>query len=714
MMKKRNMAVAMAAVTVATTAAPAFAAQATETLDGTVVSVSNAEKMGALKAEVKGLLDTKYSETAPLMTVQSGLGSGAAKGKCVYTITAVANVNGTQQAAANIDSIRDLEKEIAKLEKEGDFLNITVVDKGHKEVDGEIVNWETTQYAKDGSDLPTTVATYATSVTKDVAAKTTEIVMLNNAEPMYVKAGDDVLDTTAPIWLTDDFGNYIDKDGKVIDFLDADGNPVSGADENAKLVAENGVVVGFQKAQDALEADATADNDKEADRTYGIKFAAVNEVEMKASELYDTKGKRLTSTGNKLKQYIRDYNAKSEGVGVNNDIQITAAANKLSLTVEIPTNPAEVMKVKAADNKFAKLTITGTAAEITALHTAIGLNNSTGEVSEFSTLAGRTRIETAVEVSKNHFIPNGTTAAGKTAADAVVLVNGDAKADGLAATPFAVLENAPILLTNKDSVPTEVMDEIKRLGVQKVFVIGGEGVIDTAVEDQLEAKFLDVERIKGKDRAATSLEIAKKIDEKAEVDNVFIAGGYAEADAMSIASIAANKDLTVNGGVNDGSKSGNVAPILLTPQSKELTDAQVSWLKTETQEESGTPNHYIVGGEGAVSEKVEEQLAKSVKGDVERLKGKRRQDTNSAVVKEFFATVDKLYVAKSDDKGLVDALAAGVVAANNDAPVILATEDLSAQQESDFTAMGDKATNIVEVGYGIASTVMEKLNKIFK
>ena len=77
-------------------------------------------------------------------------------------------------------------------------------------------------------------------------------------------------------------------------------------------------------------------------------------------------------------------------------------------------------------------------------------------------LVGKTRYSTAVEISK----------LGWETSETVYLVNGWAIADGLTATPLASANDAPILLTTKDSIPTETMTEIRRLKAKKIVLLG--------------------------------------------------------------------------------------------------------------------------------------------------------------------------------------------------------------------------------------------------
>ncbi|MHB8127225.1 MAG: cell wall-binding repeat-containing protein [Desulfitobacteriaceae bacterium] len=90
-------------------------------------------------------------------------------------------------------------------------------------------------------------------------------------------------------------------------------------------------------------------------------------------------------------------------------------------------------------------------------------------------LAGYTRYETAVEISKQ----------GWTIADSVILSSGEVFPDALAGTTLAMLKNAPILLTAGDSLNRETLAEIKRLKAGKIYILGGTSVISGGIEKEM-------------------------------------------------------------------------------------------------------------------------------------------------------------------------------------------------------------------------------------
>jgi putative cell wall-binding protein len=94
-------------------------------------------------------------------------------------------------------------------------------------------------------------------------------------------------------------------------------------------------------------------------------------------------------------------------------------------------------------------------------------------------VAGDDRVGTALAVSADSFDPG---------AGAVYLATGGNFPDGLAGTPAAALEGAPILLVGQD-LPEAVAAEIIRLGVRRVVILGGPAAVSAAIEQDLRDRF---------------------------------------------------------------------------------------------------------------------------------------------------------------------------------------------------------------------------------
>jgi len=223
----------------------------------------------------------------------------------------------------------------------------------------------------------------------------------------------------------------------------------------------------------------------------------------------------------------------------------------------------------------------------------------------------------------------------------VVIASGETKnmADALAAAPLAYkMGEAPILLTKTDAIPDGVLEQLTRLGVEKVTIVGGESAVSATVEAELKATGVTVERVSGADRFETSLEIAKAAFGTTSTE-VVIANGLASADALSISAIAANKGM----------------PILLVNNKTGLTVEQKDYISGKTV--------YAVGGTTVLSE--------AVVGTATRLSGANRYETNAAILAEFAPDYSKIFLAKGTDANLVDALVGSAYAAKGNSPIVL-------------------------------------------
>ena len=282
-------------------------------------------------------------------------------------------------------------------------------------------------------------------------------------------------------------------------------------------------------------------------------------------------------------------------------------------------------------------------------------------------LAGAGRYATAVEISKAGF-PDGS--------DTVVLAYGLNYADALAGVSLAKAMNAPILLTNLKTLPAETLAEIKRLKAKNVIILGGTGAVGAEVETALKKEGLKTERIAGKTRFETATKIAEKmqlINEKAPED-VFFVYAFNSADALSVSAVAAVKG----------------SPVIYLNTKGELDDATAAYLASV---KGKVKNAYVIGGSGVISDDMMKKAGNVLGVTPTRVFGANRFETCVAVNEKFKDTLsgDSLCVATGMD--FPDALAGGVFAALNKAPLFLIngkakTLTLSDEQKSYLKAKG--------------------------
>lgn len=299
-------------------------------------------------------------------------------------------------------------------------------------------------------------------------------------------------------------------------------------------------------------------------------------------------------------------------------------------------------------------------------------------------MEGKDRYETSTKISKT-----GWTSGAKN----VVIVNGNEKnmVDGLSATPFATIKDAPLLLSNGKTLPESTISELKRLNPTNVYVIGGTASMPESVVSSIKSNTkATVTRIGGSTRYETSLAIAKQIDKIADVSKVYISSGTGEVDALSIASVAGREK----------------APILLTNVNS-IDNKTYDFIRSESIKDA-----YFIGGDKKISNSVINQVDKVVSADVSknRVAGRNRKDTNAAIIKKFYTGSKLNGVVVSKDDVIIDALTVGSFAAKNDMPVVIGRESLSTSQKN---VLSSKNTDkVYQAGGGVKTSVINNLKEL--
>ncbi|WP_254906555.1 cell wall-binding repeat-containing protein [Clostridium tyrobutyricum] len=273
--------------------------------------------------------------------------------------------------------------------------------------------------------------------------------------------------------------------------------------------------------------------------------------------------------------------------------------------------------------------------------------STTGVKAEETTsrLGGSDRYETAVKISQ---------AGWKSGSDYVVLANGQGFADALCANPIARSKDAPILLTESNSLNSSTLAELKRLNAKHVIVVGGTGVVPTAIENTIKTQLnADVTRYGGADRYETSVKIAKALG---NTSKIVLASGKDFADALSVGPAASIEGI----------------PVILT-QPDQLPTVTSDYIKSNTN----LTKTYVIGETASVSASLYSTLK-----NPERFGGKDRFETNAKVIDGFKDDFDfsNLYLALG--KGPIgnefaDSLTGGALAAKNKSALVITSSTIS-------------------------------------
>ncbi len=261
--------------------------------------------------------------------------------------------------------------------------------------------------------------------------------------------------------------------------------------------------------------------------------------------------------------------------------------------------------------------------------------------------AGDTRYATMAAL-----LPKAPWKAGRT----VVLASGSNYPDALAAASLAGAYDAPIVLTEPNSLSVDAADMIEQLSPKVIYVVGGEAAVSKAAVDTAAYYAADgckVFRIAGDTRLETSLAIAKRVRQKSSAsDTLIVATGFNYADALSVSPFA----------------FAYKSPIFLCGSNGLSADA-ISYISG-----AGFKRAILVGGTAAVPERVKQQLTSAgiSSGSITRLAGATRYETSAKIMSYAVnagMNVSNVYLATG--KNFPDALAAGPVAGKLRAPLLL-------------------------------------------
>lgn len=305
---------------------------------------------------------------------------------------------------------------------------------------------------------------------------------------------------------------------------------------------------------------------------------------------------------------------------------------------------------------------------------------------------GQNRYGTSTAISKNNW-----TAPVDSSKHYAVIVTGLNYPDALSAAPLAKKYDAPIFLVSKtldtpdsQNADTKVSDELKRLKVTDVFIVGGTGVVSSNVENEIKKLSINIaQRFAGANRYDTAVKVANTIG---TTNGIAIANGYVFQDALSVSSIAAKLGM----------------PIILVP--KDSFDSSSNCVLNYIKGKS-IPKTYVVGGTDVISSKITGSFA-----NVDtRIEGATPYERNINTIKKFKDKLDfsSIFIASGSD--YPDGLCVSSLAAKSSSPVILVkSNSMDTATQNYITEIGASVKNInVSGGTGaVSQSVQNSIGEI--
>ncbi|WAW14951.1 cell wall-binding repeat-containing protein [Peptostreptococcus equinus] len=294
-------------------------------------------------------------------------------------------------------------------------------------------------------------------------------------------------------------------------------------------------------------------------------------------------------------------------------------------------------------------------------------------------LSGADRFETAIKISKYAY---------NSGASGVILVNSHSIPDSLAVGPLSKKLQYPVLLNSRDTINPTTLSEIKRLKANKIIIIGGENSISTIQENSLLKMGYTVERISGKDRSSTSIEIAKKLktlNNNTSFNSVFFVEGYKSLVDAACASAAASK-------IN--------SPIIFIGTNLDEFKNSLYTLNAD--------NKYFIGGSS--------NNYSYLFNNSRSIFGKDRNETSLNIAKTFFRDYQYVFIAKNGQENqseLIDSVAVGGVAGTKNSPVIFVSKNSPISYSLKSYLDSKNFSTLVQTGGGLSVRADEIIGKIY-
>ncbi|MGM0896945.1 MAG: cell wall-binding repeat-containing protein [Bacillota bacterium] len=184
-------------------------------------------------------------------------------------------------------------------------------------------------------------------------------------------------------------------------------------------------------------------------------------------------------------------------------------------------------------------------------------------------LAGKTRSETSLKIAEE--IGQMQT---------VMFATGnDNSSDALSASAYAAVHQLPIIIHMGAESPESTLAFLENNSTEKALLIGGASVVPDAVAGALADRGIESDRISGKDRVETSLEINRLLPMNGK--NLVVGNAHSFVDALAGSVLAAKTNSPI---------------LLLHPDPNRLPKSHMEQINKLTKEQA-----YYLGGESVIS-----------------------------------------------------------------------------------------------------------------
>lgn len=241
-------------------------------------------------------------------------------------------------------------------------------------------------------------------------------------------------------------------------------------------------------------------------------------------------------------------------------------------------------------------------------------------------------------------------------ADTAIVVNTEMIDQIVSVAPYAYNNKYPVFYIESYTIKKPVYDQMKKLGVKKVMLIGGINSLNKRVERSFKRNGYKVDRLIESNITDLSLRFASMMADKKKVDALALVSSdvFDLPNAISFSPYAQKNNIPViviSGGDDDAAKI------------KSYIDKY------------GVKKAYIVTNNNTINRNFDKMFSSLVK-----ISGKDRYEVNRNIMDILYKKGDKLYVSKGGEVlhkrsiasgQLINAMAIAPLAADNNSPLLL-------------------------------------------
>jgi putative cell wall-binding protein len=225
-----------------------------------------------------------------------------------------------------------------------------------------------------------------------------------------------------------------------------------------------------------------------------------------------------------------------------------------------------------------------------------------------------------------------------------------------------------------------------RIGLMSVLLLASMATTTFAEEDH-------TTRLSGKNRMETSVKIAEELTKSKEAQKVILTSAQNFPDSLGGAILSGKYE----------------APILLVGKNYQDSQEAFKYIQSKLNKNSTI---YLLGGEGAVSPSILQELKKRGYENVKRISGQTRYETNANIIKEVNVAQGTPFIVATGEN-FPDALSMSSISAIKEYPILLTSKNSIKSEALQLLKEKQPSTIYIAGGEGvIPSSIVQQIKQV--